>query len=144
MSETLRTISDPIELRRLYHTHINRAGKFFQMYAGTSSELERYEDGILHLRIRSTKEGALLKQIVRNIAKSWRHDPELSGATGFRAAVYRSANPPGVVAGPEDLEKPNFAAVFAAALKAAADTTSDILVEIIEGTIDDATEENKS
>ena len=130
---TTQNITHTSHLERLRHRHIQRAGKFFQMFAGASSSLEKYESGILHLEIRSAKQGDILQRIVRNIAKSWRHEPELVGALGFNATVYRKANPPGFVAGLADLEKPDFAKAMVAALKAAADPSSDVLIGIMEG-----------
>lgn len=132
------TISDPQELSALLNEHVHRAGKFFQMFCGTSSRLTLYENGILHLEIRVPGErgGISVEQLARNIAKSWSFGTKLSGATGYKVHIYKANHPSGFVVDAEGSDHEVLARTLVATMKAAAKPGPDILLKIVEGDFD--------
>jgi len=132
------TISDPQELRALCSEHLHRSGKFFQMFEGTSSELTLYENGILHLEIRTPGRGRFpVEQLARNIAKSWAYGPKLSGATGYVVQVYKANSPSGFFVDAKGIEVKELAAIIRAQIEAAKRPRSDILLTVVEGNFSD-------
>jgi hypothetical protein len=132
------TISDPQELRALYTEHVHRAGKFFQMFCGTSSRLTLYENGILHLEIRVPGEvrGISIEQLARNIAKSWSYGVRLNGATGYKVHIYKANHPAGFVVDAKGSDSEVLVKTLVATMKAAANPGPDILLKIVEGDFD--------
>lgn len=72
--------------------HISRIDKFFRMYAGAASKLIAFDAGYIYLEIRVDDRLTIpLDKIARNIAESWRREPELRGAIGYSALISKSA-----------------------------------------------------
>jgi hypothetical protein len=132
------TIFDPNELSALYQEHVHRAGKFFQMCCGTSSQITRYEGGIIHLeiRMREQKGRGSAEHLARNIAKSWRYGPRLTGATGYKAWIYKVNHASGFIVDGKRLADWGAIQSLVASLKAAANPCPDILFKIVEGKFD--------
>ena len=95
--------SKPVRsLEEIDEAHIRHVDKFFRMYTGTASSLIGFHAGFIYLKIRIDDRLSFpLETIVRNIAKSWRREQELSGATGYSALVYKSARRSGFVLEPD-------------------------------------------
>ena len=72
--------------------HIRHVDKWYRMCAGLSSDLKRYEDGILYLEIHNTEnclpsdDATALK-----MARSWvNNNPELQAAKGYVAVFFKT------------------------------------------------------
>jgi hypothetical protein len=61
------------------------------MCAGAESIITAFENGIVHLEIRVDERlRSSVDVITRNIADTWRWEPELNQATGYCALIYRT------------------------------------------------------
>ncbi|MBU0706308.1 hypothetical protein KJ657_03460 [Patescibacteria group bacterium] len=80
------------ELKALSQEHIRHADKWYRMCAGLSSDLQRYEDGILYLEIHNTERQLPSDYATAlKMARSWINgNKELSDAKGFVAVFYKT------------------------------------------------------
>ena len=133
-------ISDPRQLGALNNAHVNRAGKWFQMCAGTSSQITLFEDGIIHLRVHVPKKHAreVPEQLIRGLAQSWRHGESLGAATGYRAHVYVTGQPAGFLVAPDKgTGREAMVTAIMAQIKASMNPGPSVFVRIMEGGFDD-------
>ena len=129
------SISDPSTLKQMNIHHVNAAGKFFQMFAGSSSHLTLFKDGVFHLEIRTSvsKEAPNFDQLMRNIANSWRNIfRRRFHAQGFVAHVYKIHRPAGFVCDAKGKDTRDLAGAIVGWMKAASEPSADILLEVIE------------
>jgi len=89
------TITDPKRLSSMTGRYMRIGGKYFQMFAGTSSGLTRFENKIIHLDVRIFRcpSGITPAQLGRNVAESYTVLDELKDAVGYVAHVYESHHP---------------------------------------------------
>ena len=80
------------EIEKISSSHIHGVDKWYRMYAGIASKLERYEYGILYLRVDNTE-----KQLPSNydtalkFAECWRKwNKELKSPRGFVVSFYKT------------------------------------------------------
>lgn len=72
------------QIQALSQAHIRHVDKWYRMFAGLSSDLKRYEDGILTLEIHNTAQHLPSDDVTAlKMARSWvnwRHHPRHAGA----------------------------------------------------------------
>ncbi len=124
---------DADALEAINKAHCLTVGKFFQMFAGTSSKLTDYKDGTIHLIIHAPEAAPRNKTryVVRNIAKSWRrwHFPD---AVRFVAKVYHRKAPEGIAIEATGRTTDDLASALAAWVRAASNPGPEVLVETME------------
>lgn len=78
------------EVERISSKSIRGYDKWFRIYAGIASELERYENNILYLRIANTEKiWPSCYETAEKFACKWRNwNEELSNAEGFVVSFY--------------------------------------------------------
>ena len=83
------------EAEELSAWNIRAWDKWYRMLMGIASNLERFENGVMYLRINNL--GTRLPSdcdTARRFADNWRgHNPELKCATGFVAIFYQPQAP---------------------------------------------------
>lgn len=82
------------EVKALSLSHIKGVDKWNRMLQGLASDLERYENGILYLKIDNTETKLSSSQKTAvEIAHTWvRFNDKLKGAKGFVAMFYTSGS----------------------------------------------------
>lgn len=80
------------EIKEISSRYIRGCDKWYRMYAGIASDLERYENGIIHLRIKNTenKFSSNYETAIR-FARDWFNgNAELKDAKGFVVSFYKT------------------------------------------------------
>ncbi len=132
--ESSGTITDAKQLLSMTGRYMHIGGKFFQMFAGTSSILTRYENRTIHLDVRIFRlpTRITVEQLSRNVAKSYTILEELKAAAGFVAHVYESHHPFGfVLSGKAD--EVTIATTVDRFIAGVGKPAPDILLKIVEG-----------
>jgi len=80
------------EIREIADRYIRGIDKFPRMFAGCASNLERYEDGIIYLRIENTeKRFPSSHERALQYAHDWvRFNEELKDAKGFVVTMFKT------------------------------------------------------
>jgi hypothetical protein len=133
-------ISDPGQLGALNNAHVNRAGKWYQMCAGTSSQITLFEDGIIHLRVHVPEKHArkVPEQLIHGLAQSWRQEKSLGAATGYSAHVYVTRHPSGFLVAPDKgTGREAMVKAIVAHIKTSMNPGPSVFVRIVEGGFDD-------
>ena len=121
LSPALSTVSDK---------HIHGVDKFYRMFAGLSSYLLSYENGIIELEIRFSKRWPKpVEETALQLANSWRRNDLLQKAKGYHVHLYKRIVNPGIARQTPNQENKDameeFCKAFVAALKASADDSRD-------------------
>lgn len=97
-----------LNVKEITSRHISNVDKFYRMYAGLASNLERYENGILYLRIENTENKLPSNyKTALQISNDWlKMNKELSQAKGFIVSFY-STKSTGFVFNQIDLKDEN-------------------------------------
>jgi len=95
------------EVRRISSRAIRGYDKWHRMWAGIASELERYEENIMYLRIENTeKTWPSNHQTAEKFARMWSNWNEgLTHAEGFVVSFYKVGTTGSVIAGKDMLHK---------------------------------------
>ncbi len=82
----------PLEVERISSSYIRGIDKWYRMCAGTASNLERYENGIMYLRIDNSEKAEQSNyETALRVAERWMsYNEELREAKGFVVSVYTS------------------------------------------------------
>lgn len=85
-------ITEPELLSELNTRHAHAVDKHYRMWAGLSSHLLSYQDGIITLQIHHTDRWPKSPEVTaRQLANSWRRfNPELQNAHGYRVYIQHS------------------------------------------------------
>jgi hypothetical protein len=103
------------------------------MCAGAESIITAFENGIVHLDIRvDERMRSPVDAITRNIADTWRWEPELKQATGYFALIYKTEQLLGFLFNPTGMSQDAIAEVIRRFKEPPAEP--DILLGTIEGT----------
>ena len=122
-----------LDLDALNHRHANGYDKWFRMCAGAESIITAFENGIVHLDIRVDERlRSPMDVITRNIADTWRWEPELNQATGYCALIYRTEQLLGFSFNPTGMSQDAIAEIIRRFKESPAEP--DILIGTIEGT----------
>ena len=80
------------KVKEISSRYISGVDKFRRMYAGMASSLERYENGIIYLKIENTEIKLLSNyETALSIAECWiKFNKELSQAKGFVVSFYKT------------------------------------------------------
>ena len=95
------------ETTELSEKHIRGFDKWYRMCAGISSQLERYTDGIIYLKIKNT-ERCMPSDIntARKLADCWKdNNQELKNAQAFVAIFYATVSTGFMVSHEDTLDK---------------------------------------
>lgn len=132
MKKIITTLSKS-EVERINSYFVRGVDKWMRMYAGIASNLERYENDIIYLRIENTE-----KQLPSNYetalkrVKTWiEFNKELSQAKGFVVSFYNTKST-GFVLNHEDLKNKDKLEQVVEELKSAGKHKSE-LVSIFSG-----------
>ena len=134
MRSVTNNIFDQASIEQMNRHYVHTAGRFFQMFAGTSSELMSIEDEIFHLEIHTlvAKESPDFHRLVRNVAKSWQTVfSRVFQARGFSAHIYRTHHPKGFIVGAEDKPQGQLIKGILEWTKEAARPSADILLAVV-------------
>ena len=87
------------ELKEIAHRYIHQVDKYSRMFAGLSSQLVNYVDGIIYIEISNTRQHVLSTyNTAVSYAINYRNfNPELKDAVGFVVIFYDRDNIPGFV-----------------------------------------------
>lgn len=127
-------IEAPEELSRLTSEYQCRAGKYYQMFAGTYSSLLGYDGRRINLEIRMP-EGQWEKwgpYLTMRIAESWRSGPEFKEATRYRAEVYVTRRPAGFAVAPGRCNREQLIKYIVQRCREAEKPAVDVLNTVIE------------
>ena len=115
--------------------HIHSVDKFYRMFAGLASHLERYEKDIIYLRIENTEKKLPSNyKTALDLAKCWWiGNKELSHAKGFVVSFYGTKST-GVVFNYEELKDEGKIKQAVEELKSAGKQKSE-LINIFSGTL---------
>ena len=85
----------PAQIETINTFYIRNIDKFFRMFAGLSSRLNRYEDGVIYLDITNNQTHILSTRNTAVVfAYKWKnHNPEPNKARGF-VVVFKNADAP--------------------------------------------------
>ena len=80
------------KVKEISSRYISGVDKFRRMYAGMASSLERYENGIIYLKIENTEIKLLSNyETALSVAECWiKFNKELSQAKGFVVSFYKT------------------------------------------------------
>ena len=80
------------KVKEISSRYISGVDKFRRMYAGMASNLERYENGIIYLKIENTEIKLLSNyETALSVAECWiKFNKELSQAKGFVVSFYKT------------------------------------------------------
>jgi hypothetical protein len=83
---------DSSETKRISSRYIHGFDKNFRMWSGIGSQLERYEDDILYLRIDNTEKYLPSNDVIAlQFASNWKkHNEELENAKAFVVLFYKT------------------------------------------------------
>jgi hypothetical protein len=127
-------LTDPVLLREMNSYHCNAAGKFFQMFMGTSSAITSVNGGWIHLDLHTTgaRGKGTLSELALGIAESWRKVfPGLRSSPGFVAHIYKTNHPTGFVHTPDPGNFEESVDYLYKLLKRSMEPTPDILLKIV-------------
>lgn len=101
----LATLS-AVEISNVNSRHIRGMDKWNRMFLGWSSDLEKYEDGIIHIKVENTEKAGLpYFEKARNIVKTWVDcNDELKQAKGWVVYFYRTSVSTGFAISFDDLK----------------------------------------
>lgn len=90
-SEDKLTLSQK-EVAEIADRHVKGTDKWYRMFAGMSSDLERYENGVIYLKIENTEKREPSNiTTAKKMVNSWASgNKELSQAKGFVVSFYRT------------------------------------------------------
>ncbi len=91
MNDNTQTFSES-KVKEISSRYISGVDKFRRMYAGMASNLERYENGIIYLKIENTENKLQSNyETALNLIECWiKFNKELSQAKGFVVSFYRT------------------------------------------------------
>jgi len=91
MNDNIQTFSES-KIKEISSRYISGVDKFRRMYAGMASNLERYENGIIYLKIENTEKKLLSSyETALSLIECWiKFNEELSQAKGFVVSFYRT------------------------------------------------------
>jgi hypothetical protein len=85
------------ELEKIAHRYTHQVDKYSRMFAGLSTELVRYVDGIIYIEISNSQQNVLstYNTAVAYAISYKKSNPELKEALGFVVIFYDRENIPG-------------------------------------------------
>lgn len=98
------------DVQKISSRSIRGYDKFHRMYMGIASELERYEDYVIYLRIENTEKTWLSNyQTAEKFAHMWKNwNEELTHAEGFVVSFYKVSTTGFVIEGRDAINKQGF------------------------------------